>query len=292
MKFSALRFGRVCVKLTSLSAHRAADKLARAGVRVYSARKTGKNEIVLEVARKDCEKVFAILRGSCYNIVEVRDRGLAYAYKKCLAHAGLLLGALLFILCVGGFQRRVLRIEVVGNGSYCEREVLQTLESGGVKPLSALPQNFTPFTAEILALPNVSFCEMRAEGGILTVEVRVSDDRAVLTGKPLLSPVAGRVEELVVLRGTPCVSVGEEVEKDRLLVAPFAVYGEEQRPVVVIARAKLSYPVSAEYAGTEEEARSMALLEFGGESSLEFTPTEKGFSVTGRAFLSVSLNID
>ncbi len=287
----SFKVGRARVKLLSLSPERALDKLAREHITVYSAQKTGKNALCFEVARKDLEKVFAILQGSCYNIVEVRDRGLASVYKKCLAHVGLLVGALLFALCVLCFQSRVLRIEVVGSGAYYEREVTDTLSRGGIKPLSALPRNLTPFTAEILSLPNVGFCELRFSGGVLTVEVQVGEENSPLPCEPLLAPVAGRVEELVVLRGSPCVSVGEEVRQGQTVAEPFALYGEERRQVVVIARVKLSYPVNARYTGTEEEARAQALLDFG-EGEFEFSPAEDGFAVTGRAFVSAALNMD
>ncbi len=284
------KWGRVRIKLTSLSAERAADKLAREGITVTALKREAKNVLFFEVARKDLEKVFAILRGSCYNIVEVRERGLASVYKKCLAHVGLLVGALLFALCVTGFQSRVLRIEVVGSGAYYEREVRAALSEKGVKPLSALPPSFTPFTAEVLSLPNVGFCEMRFSGGILTVEVEVTDERTPLSGVPLLSPVTGRIEELAVLRGTPCVQVGEEVTAGQAVVQPYATYGEEEHEVVVIARVTVSYPVSAEYEGTEEQARAQALLDFGEECVLTFTQTEGGYSVAGRAFRSAALN--
>ncbi len=286
------KLGRVRITLTSLSCERAADKLARAGISVSAVKREGKNVLSFEVARKDCEKVFAILRGSCYNIKEVRERGLAFVYKKCLSHIGLLVGAALFLLCVLGFQTRVLRIEVVGSGAYYEREVREVLSEKGVKPLSALPQSFTSFTAEILSFPGVNYCEMRASGGVLTVEVQVSEEHSLPSCEPLLVPATGRVEELVVLRGTPSVKAGEDVQAGQTAVEPFALYGEEKRPSVVIARLKISYPVSAEYAGTEEQARAQALLDFGGDSLLEFTPTERGFSVTGRAFVSASLNMN
>ncbi len=290
MKFR--KWGRVRITLTSLSTERAADKLARAGISVYSLKREGKNRLAFEVARKDCEKVFAILRGSCYNIEEVRERGLAFAYKKCLAHVGLLAGTLLFALCVCCFQSRVLRIEVVGSGAYYEREVLALLSEEGIKPLSAFPRSLPSLTAEILSFPGVGFCEMRFSGGVLTVEVEVGEDRSRPTPVPLLSPGSGRVEELTVLRGTPCVKVGDEVEKGQTVAEPFAYYGEEKRPVVVIALVRVSYPVSAEYPGTEEEARAQALLDFGEDSLLQFTAAEGGISVTGKAFVSASLNLE
>lgn len=292
MRSLSFGFGRTVMKVTSLSAHRAADKLAQAGIPVYSAVKTGKNAVAIEVARKDSKKVFAILKGSCYNISEVRERGLALFYKKCLARAGLLIGAFLFVLLVLGFQSRVLSIEVVGSGAYYEREILETLSRGGVKPLSAPPENCTAFTAEILALPRVTFCEIKCEGGVLTVEVRVSDEHSALAPQPLCAPAAGRVEELVVLRGTPCVQVGDEVEKGQTVAEPFALYGEERRDVVVIARVRISYPVYAEYAGGEEEALAQAFLDFGELTELRTERTEGGFAVWGRASVSAAVNLD
>ncbi len=286
-----LRAGRAEIEVVSLSSHRVADKLVRGGIEVYSVRKTGKNSISVQVARKDCEKVFAILRGSCYNIAEVRERGLALLYKKCLARIGLLIGAALFVLLVAAAQSRVLRIEVVGSGAYYEREVLETLEAAGIVPFSAPPENFHPFTAKILSLPRVTFCEMKCSGGVLTVEVRVSDEAERLSAEPLLSPAGGRVEELVVLRGTPCVQVGDEVEKGQTVVEPFACYGEERTGVLIIARVKISYPVTAFYAGSEEEARAQALLDFGEISLLHAEPAEGGFLLTGRASASAAINL-
>ncbi len=282
--------GRVRIRLSSLSCDRVPDKLARAGIDVFRVRREGKNLLSLEVSRKDGEKAFAILRGACYNIEEVRERGLAFAYKKCVAHIGLILGTLLFVLAAGGFQRRVLRVEVVGSGAYYGREVRETLAAGGVTFLSAMPRDLNAFSAELLSLPNVAFCELRASGGVLTVQLEVSGEHSPLACVPLLVPAKGRVEELTVLRGTPCVQVGDEVEKGQTAVEPFADYGGARRQVAVIGRVKISYPVQAEYSGTEEEARAQALIDFG-ESELTYTPTERGFAVTGRAFASASLNL-
>ncbi len=276
----------------SLSAQRVPDKLAQGGVELLSARKTAKNEITFTVSGKDREKVFAILRGTCYNVVKVRERGLALFYKKCRQHAGLVLGALLFCLLVAGFQSRVLRIDVVGNGAYYEREVLEVLHEGGIRPLSPRPKEYAALTARILSLPRVSFCEIKCTGGILTVEVRVNGEGSPLTEGALLAPVAGKVEELTVLRGTACVAVGEEVTQGQTLVDNYVLLGEERREVRVIARAKLSYPVSREYAGTEESARSQAYLDFGADSVLTFTPTQTGFLAEGTAYASAAVNLD
>lgn len=285
-----MKAGRVEIVVSSLSAHRAADKLARAGIPLFRVKKRGKNKLSFQVQGKDREKVFAILRGSCYNVEEVRFRGLAFAYGKCLERAGLLLGAAVFALSVWGMQSRVLKIDVVGSGAYLGEQVKSVLLEGGVRPFSAPPRDYSPFVAQILALPAVSHCGFRKEGGVLTVEVQVSDEGKALSSAPLVSPVRGKVEELVVLRGAPCVQVGDEVEKGQVLVEGKEVLGERERKVLVIARAKLSYPVRAEYACGEAEARAQALLDYG-ECDLVFERTARGYLATGVAYATAAVNL-
>lgn len=285
-------WGRLQFTVLSLSAERVLDKLAREGITVFSARKCKKNEITFEVAQKDREKVFAILQGSCYNVSKVRDRGLALLYKKCLGGVGLLLGAVLFCLFVLAAQSRVLKIEVVGSGAYYESQVLGILEREGVKRFSSAPRDSALLSAEILALPRVSYCSMRCEGGILTVEVRVSEEESVKNFEPLLAPVAGTVEELVVVRGTARVKHGDAVEAGQTIVDPVALYGETERQAVVIARVKLSFPILEEFEGTEEQARAAALLKYGEIIELHIEKTDNGYMVSGTAYADAAMNLD
>ncbi len=279
----------ICV--ASLSAQNVPEKLLKAGVGVYSVRESGKNAITLEVRSKDLEKVFAILRGSCYNIVKTRPRGLSLLYKKTRSALGLLIGAALFALTVAGAQTRVLAVEVVGSGAYYEPEVLQTLSRGGVKRFGGMPKNTALLTAELLSLPRVSYCEIRHSGGILTVEVEVSDESAQKSCVPLRAPASGRVEELIVVRGTPKVSVGDEVKAGEIVVDALALYGEETRAAIVIARVTIGYEVRAVFAGSEEQARAEAYLAYGEIEDLKSERTADGWLITGRAFAESALNL-
>lgn len=275
----------------SLTADRVPDKLKNAGVGVFRAQMTAKNRITFTVARKNAKKVFAILRSSCYNIVESRDRGLALLCKKLLSVSGLCLGLLLFAAAVRFAESRVLKVEVVGSGAYLEREVKEVLAENGVSFFSAVPKRTEGMSAAILSFPRVSYCSLSHRGGVLTVEVRVNDDRSTLLPEPLLSPVAGILTELVVVRGTPRASVGDSVEEGQILVEGVAVYGETVRPAVVIARAKVERPVRKEYGGTEEEARASAFLEFGEIAELTMEKTERGWLVGGKSVCEFSLNL-
>ena len=289
MRLISLPFGRQEFLVEALSVYRVVDKLARAGIEILSFRTESKNSAVFTVNGKDAKKVFAILRGSCYNIKKVRPKGLSKIAERVVKSAGLFTGILLFFLSVLFFQARVLDIRVVGSGAYYKDEVLRILSENGVKKFSALPDDCSPITAGIIALPRVSFCTVGKDGGIVTVTVE-----ATLSSEPLLSPAAGVVEELVVVRGTPLVQIGDSVSEGAEVVKNEIFFGEEKEEsckVIVIARVVVAVPFAKEYAGTEENALLSAALEFGQTRDLHTTKTGEGYLVEGVALVARSLNL-
>ena len=279
------------LEIRALNAFQAVEKLSRAGIEVLSARLNEKNSITLQVNRKDLQKVFAILRGSCYNIKKVRPRGVSRGVAVAVKRAGFLAGALAFVLCALLFERKILAVRIVGSGAYYAAEVNDVLARGGVKKFGSLPKDTSQMTAEILSLPRVSFCTIGKKGGVLTVTVEVTDENAHRASGPLLSPVSGMVEELVVVRGTACVAVGDGVSAGGTLVSDEVAEGEETRKVLVIARAKIAYSFSAEYEADEEGALSRARAEFGELRDAYTQKTETGVLVTGTAFAVAAINL-
>lgn len=277
--------------IEGLSAFRVIDKLNRAGIAVLSAEKTKKNAVCVRLYSKDAKKGFAILKNSCYNVKKVSPKSISRLLAWGIKSAGLLAGAAVFLFAVTFAQTRVLAIRVVGSGAYYAGEVHDILREKGVKKLGAAPEE-SLVAAEILALPRVSFCSLKTAGGVLTVTVEVSDESTEISREPLLSPATGRVEELVIVRGTALVQVGDEVKEGAPVVKGVTLIGEEEREVIVIARVKVSYPFAAQYAcESEEEARAQVGLDFGETQNLHIEKTESGFSATGTAFAEASVNL-
>lgn len=276
--------------IEGIGAARIVEKLVQGGVPVLAAR-VQKKGVLVRVDGKDCEKVFAILRGSCYNGKKVRFAGLLRLLRRIPARAGLLVGAALFFAAVLFCQSRVLRIEVTGSGAYYEAEVLRALAREGTGFFSAPPADRARLTAEILALPRVSFCSVSHAGGVLRIEVEVSDDAAPLAGGNLVTPVSGRVESLTVLAGTARAAVGDEVAAGDVLVENVTAVGEEYLPVTVIASAAVRYAVDAVYAGNREQALAKAYLDHGEIEGLQMQMTGEEWRVTGEAIASISLNL-
>lgn len=283
---------KIGLYVEGLSAYRVADKLNQAGIGLYALKKVQKKGVYLEVALKDRKKVFAILQGSCYNIVKARPRGLVRLAQKCVQSAGIVLGAILFFLGVTVIQTRVVSVRVTGSGAYLEPQVREILALGGVGTFSAAPEDTSAFRAAVLSLPRVNFCSFRHAGGVLTVTVEVSDESAAVSKEQLFAPADGIIEELVVVRGTACLEVGAEVKKGDVVVRNSVLFGEEERPVIVIARVKVRYSFAREYAiESEEKAILQVTLDYGETEEVHTTKTETGWLVEGTAFASASVNL-
>ena len=283
--------GRSEFYIEGLSVHRVVDRLAREGITLYCVRRVQKNGISLQVERKDSKKAFAILRSSCYNVKKVRPRGLSRVAVYLIRRAGFVAGAALFLIAILLAETRVLSVRVTGSGAYLKPQVERILSENGVGRFSAFPEETGAVSAAVLALPRVSFCSLKMSGGILTVNVEVSDDDTPISSAPLLAPVSGTVRELVVVRGTPLVSVGDAVEVGTPVVGDYALFGEETRPVIVIAKAVIAYPIAREYALSEEAARAQALLDFGEIGDLHTTKTENGWLLEGVAYATAAVNL-
>ena len=284
--------GSVGFYVSSLSAYRAVEKLRRADIPVLSCREVQKNVLDLHIRAKDMKKGFAILQDSCYNIENIRYFGVENLRRKAIAAAGLLVGVLLFFGCVFFSESRVLKVEVVGSGAYYEREVRTILSEEGVGNFSAMPADTGRMTARLLALPRVEFCAFKKRGGVLTVEVQCSENIQPIAGMPLLSPVAGTIESLTVVRGTPLLNVGDAVEAGQTVVGDYFIAGENSYPSLVIARLTVRRTFSADYALSEEQALAQALLDFGEIKEVHTSKTSDGWHVEGVAFATVSLNLD
>ena len=276
-------------EIEGLSVYRAVDRLLREGIPVLSAQMTAKNSIKIAIDASDRKKTFAILHGSCYNIIGKRSLGLMRVLEGAKKSLGLFLGAAIALISVLFLQGRVLRIEVTGSGSYLEPEIRAVLFEKGIGYFSAMPDG-NSLIPDVLSLPRVHFVSVKGENGILTVDVEVSDETQPLSSLPLLSPAGGKVEELTVLRGTAVVEIGQTVELGQEIVAPYALHGEERRECLVIARVKIAFPVLREYPLSEEQARLQAFLDFGEITDLTMTEQEGVWRVEGTGHAEGSVN--
>ena len=228
----------------------ALERLARAGIRTYCVRKVSVCRLKLYVRAKEMQKVFAILRGSCYTVTNKGSVGCKRLADALLARPGLWIGALLLAAALWAGGAAVLRIEIEGSAARNAARVREVLQEAGIAPFTFYrEEEGEAARTALLALPGVVFASVEKSGCVLTVTVEESaEPPAPVRKQSLVAPRAGVVEELTVLRGTAEVCVGESVSAGQTLVGGYFVQGEERHETFAIARCALLCPFQGEYA--------------------------------------------
>ena len=250
------------------TAEGALRKLKKSKIAVFNCKKEGA-AFIFEVKDKDTQKVFAIFDKPCYNVTVVKNSRKNRLLSFLTVRAGLVAGAAAFIIASLAANTLVLKIEVSGSGSYLEPEVRKIVYAEGAKefkPLSSF--NFSVATGKILALPQVTFCNIEKRGSVLIVDVQVDDEHyATVDPQPLVSDCDGVVKNIVAVCGTAAVEAGASVKKGDTLIYAHTLAGEEEISCLAAGFAEIECVGHTEYfaeADTEEslkEAYSSVLIE-------------------------------
>lgn len=277
------------VELETLTPPRALTRLARGGVCVYDAEKIGAGKLRFRVKSKDLRKIFAIFPRSCYTIRIIRYERLKRAAEFIRKRAALCVAALAFALLCGFSDFFVLRVRFEGSGSHYADDAMPLLAQAGLRAFSPYSEEKAKSAERALySLPSVSFCAVEKDGPVVTVTLEVNAEVPVKEMQAqLLSPAAGKVEQITVIRGSALVSEGDEVEKGQPLVTGHTETGEGEN-----VHSRETYPVawctllcggvfeyeSAEISpDAEERARTGALLSAAGEvTDIVISATEQG----------------
>lgn len=203
-------------------------KLKKSEIAVYGFKKSGA-QCLFSVNGKDIKKVFAIFDNPCYNVRVVKG-GIAQRLKSALIlRAGLVAGAALFAAAAVFSNAFVLKIEVGGSGSYLEPEVRRIIYAEGAgefKRFSLL--NVSEATGRILALPQVTFCNIEKHGSVLKVDVRTDEEHyGTVNARSLVSDCEGVVRNIVAVCGTAQVEAGAAVARGDVLIAARNADGAE-----------------------------------------------------------------
>lgn len=240
------------------TAEAALKKLKKAEIAAYDCKKRGA-EFVFNVKDKDIKKVFAIFDKPCYNVAVKQNSRVRKFFSFAKLRAGLFAGAALFVALAACANSFILKIEVGGSGSYLEQDVRRIIADEGAgefKPFSAL--NKPVATGRILALPQVTFCNIQRKGSVLVVDVRVDEEHSdSADNRALVSDADGIVKNIVAVCGTPAVSVGDSVKKGDTLIYAHMLSGEEYIDCLAAGYAEIECARTAEYFAEEESEENL-----------------------------------
>lgn len=110
-----------------------------------------------------------------------------------------------------------------------------------------------------MALPQVTFCSISKRGTAVIVDVECdAESSSGVSRAPLLSPVAGEVQGIVAICGTPRVTVGQQVNVGDELISPQYISSDGSvEACICVGYARIK--VSAEICVAAEEESEQAL---------------------------------
>lgn len=240
------------------TAEGALKKLKKAQIAVFDCKKRGA-EFVFKVKTADVEKVFAIFDKACYNISEIKKPLSARVSSFFKLRAGLVAGALLFAAVAVLSNSFILKIEVSGSGKYLEQEVRRIVldeGAGEFKPFASL--NFSAATGRILALPQVTFCNIERRGSVLAVDVQTDEEHyGTADLKELVCDCAGTVKNIVAICGTAAVAAGDGVKKGDVLIYAHMLAGDKQVGCIAAGYAEILCRDTREFFAAEESEENL-----------------------------------
>ena len=213
---------KVTYKVKGLNQDRLIEKLKKQGIVLCNLKKVDNKLMYISVNLNQSKKFFAITKELCYNVKRIRNEGKGAFFYYLLKNAGLIVGAIVFVVALVVCNDYVFRIDFHGSGAVYQREVREYLYSQGVKERAKF-STFSLQTVEdgILASnPNITFASAVKKGNTLSVYLvsKVAKPQVVEKVSELKSTVNGVVERVKVYRGRALVKEGDSVEIGQLLV--------------------------------------------------------------------------
>lgn len=234
MKFLGLiKWIRGFVKVEAFSDNASAflSFLASRGVTVNNVSRKN-DRILFEIPLEDYKKI-RLLRGEFGRKIKIRHTALCGMPRKMqilLKRKSIAVGFVLFFAVLLIFSRFIWKIEIVGNDTVSDAEIVSAYTELGV--FEGMPKfRFDSYRIRdkfTLKLEKVSWCSFNLEGSVLTInisEVKESDKAGKLTHSNIVAECDGIIKMLDIKSGYTKVKVGEVVSRGEVLVSGAPEYG-------------------------------------------------------------------
>ncbi len=201
----------------------------------------------LSISLSSFRRIRPLIRKSRCRLRIVRKIGLPFEKTRLRRRRGLVLGALFFLGAFYLSTSFVWFIEVTGNKTISESEMLQLVEQLGIRPgiwkkkidLLELEQDITRRHS------GISWAGCRFQGTLLKIEIveHLVEPEPDFSPLDLVAAKDGLIERVLIIEGQAVVKPGDTVSKGDLLIRGIRIYGdplfpEEELPPPEIVRAR------------------------------------------------------
>lgn len=195
---------------------------AKHGIYLWNAKRKGR-KICCFITIRDFKALPAFTKGSGIRAHILKKQGLPFIVRRYKKRWGIPIGATLFFCFLYLMSCFIWTVEVSGNKTVSEAEIIAVCKKMGVKE-GVLKGSVNPKTAKqelLLGLDKLAWASLNLEGCRLTVNVtetaQKAEDKSVATN--LKSSADGIITKIDITSGNCLVKAGDIVAKGDLLVS-------------------------------------------------------------------------
>ncbi len=216
--------GYVTFVVSGAFTERFLNLLARAGIAIWNVTKQEEDLVAFTVAR-DYKKLRPYARRAGVRLRVKKRYGLPFYTRKYNKRAGLILGIVIFFTFIFTMSQFVWSVEISGNKEITQFELMQVLESEGIKPgvlkrdidISIAKQNI------MRKIDRLSWIAINISGTSAYVEVRERvlqpEMETVDVPSNIVAARSGQIIRVEVHDGQAVVKKGDSVKEGDLLVS-------------------------------------------------------------------------
>jgi len=194
------------------------------GIYIWDIQQDEEGRYLLKVRLGGYKALRYLVRRSGCRMKIRRKVGMPFWVRRAKKRKILVLGVFFFCLTLYFLNSFVWFIDVKGNNRIPAETILKSAEYNGLKVgavKSAVPRDYIRERL-LLDIPELSWAAIHIQGTRVVIEVAektlISGNEESMPGD-LLARVDGKIEELLVLKGTPLVKEGDQVQKGQVLIS-------------------------------------------------------------------------
>lgn len=243
--------GYVRLVVTGPSFERLINRLVESGIPVWDIRRSGEHRGEFFISLPDFFRLKRYLRETGCRMRVAARFGAPFFLDKLGRRKWFLAGAASFVLGMYLLSAVVWSVQVTGNDTIPEDQILEAAVKEGIYPLQWKFRMKEPNDLAdqlVRALPNVSWIGVDIQGTKVTirvVEATVPEKKAPQSPRHLVSSADAVITSIIADRGVPQVGVNSRVKRGDILIS--GILGDEENREVVVAEGSVRGLVWYEY---------------------------------------------
>ena len=224
--------GFLRIRIISADIERVLTVLTGNGIELTNIARIDYLTVEVTIFKHDFGGTKVILDKLSSSFAVIQQKGLLFSIRRAIKRPVLVLGFILFILLTQCLSGRIFFIQIQGNDHVSTAEILNHAEQYVVKFGTKAADIRSEELKNVLMqrIPNLQWVGITTSGTVATIHVKersvdAQKDTVTLQSYGICAARDGMITEMVIKRGTPLVSVGEQVREGDILVSGYTDCG-------------------------------------------------------------------